>query len=135
MWINCQSTPACIYRKSVSVTKDSWQIWKHHIYLQNKHRSYNPPSLITYYFLCPLEVLQTAYPSYFLFSVISKLNTMKRRKTFFLLCLLNSQKGALLSVTMLHQFYTKVQEKKAMLFFFWGKPNKHQNFVLIQLKK
>lgn len=101
----------------ISVTKCSWQIWKCHICLQNKHRSYKPPQLLTYYFLCTLEVLWTAYPSYFVFNVISKLiSTMERRKTFSFPCLLNSQKGKVLSVTMLHQLYISPGEESKVAF-------------------
>lgn len=77
------STTACVDNSSVhpclrlqetciSVTKSSRETWKCYIHLQNKHRSYKLPPLLSY-FLWLLEVLGTAYPLYFLFRVISKL--------------------------------------------------------------
>ena len=60
---------------------------------------------------------------------------MERRKTFFFPYWLNSQKGEVLSVTMLHQLYIKVQEKKAKLLFFLGKKNKNKDLCSSSVKK
>lgn len=104
----------------ISVTKCSWHLKMSHLFAEKAYNLQVAPLLLIYYFLCPLEVLWTAYPSYFVFNVISKLaSTMERRKIFFFLCLLNSQKGEFL--TMLHELFIKVQEKKAKLLFFLGK--------------
>lgn len=78
------SVSLCLHLQEIciSVTKCSWQIWKCHICLWSRQRSYKLSHLLAYY-LCPLQVLWSAYPSYFVLNVISKLmNAMERRKVF-----------------------------------------------------